>query len=183
MDISSLLQAIFDPQLNRSAWVQEDIKPGDVFRLKVIDVKDNHRALVDIGKFRALAEIKFPVKAGADLLVKVTGTEGQLRLQLIDPESRTEVGDKKGSSQLKILSFELSDRIQTDVRQTVEKIFKLPQSQLPPEHISRALATLAAHFESIDLNKNMEKWLPLLKFRLEDAGLFFEKKLAEIIRK
>ena len=69
MDISSLLQAILDPQLNRSAWVQKVIKPGDVFRLKVIDVKDNHRALVDLGKFRALAEIKFPVKAGADLLV------------------------------------------------------------------------------------------------------------------
>jgi hypothetical protein len=29
MDISSLLQAILDPQLNRSAWVQEVIKPGD----------------------------------------------------------------------------------------------------------------------------------------------------------
>jgi hypothetical protein len=46
---------------------------------------------------------------------------------------------------------------------------------LPPEHISRSLATLDAHFESIDLNRNMEKWLPLLKSRLEDAGLFFEK--------
>ena len=91
MDISSLLQAIFAPQQNRPAWVQEVIKPGDVFRLKVIDVKDNHRALVDLGKFRALAEIKFPVKAGADLLVKVTGTEGQLRLQLIDSESRAAI--------------------------------------------------------------------------------------------
>ena len=162
MDISSLIQAIFDPKVNRSAWVQEVIKPGDVFRLKVIDVKDNHRALVDFGKFRALAEIKFPVTAGADLLVKVTGTEGQLRLQLIDSESRAVVGSKNGSSQLKILSFELFDKIQSDIRQAVEQILKLPQSQLPPEHISRALATLDAHFESIDLNKNIEKWLPLL---------------------
>ncbi|MDH3826777.1 MAG: hypothetical protein OET21_05145 [Desulfobacterales bacterium] len=182
MDISSLLQAILDPQLNRSAWVQEVIKPGDVFRLKVIDVKDNHRALVDLGKFRALAEIKFPVKAGADLLVKVTGTEGQLRLQLIDSESRAAVASKNGSGQLKILSFELFDRIQSDIRQAVHQILKLPQSQLPPEHISRSLATLDAHFESIDLNRNMEKWLPLLKSRLEDAGLFFEKKLADIVR-
>ena len=182
MDISSLLQAIFDPQQNRSAWVQEVIKPGDVIRLKVIDVKDNQRALVDLGKFRALAEIKFPVKAGADLLVKVTGTEGQLRLQLIDSESRAAGAGKNGSAQLKILSFELLDRIQSDIRQTVEHILKLPQSQLPPEHISRALATLDAHFESIDLNRNMEKWLPLLKSRLEDAGLFFEKKLADIVR-
>ena len=182
MDISSLIQAIFDPQLNRSAWVQEVIKPGDVYRLKVIDVKDNHRALVDLGKFRALAEIKFPVKAGADLLVKVTGTEGQLRLQLIDSESRAVVGSKNSSSQLRILSFELFDRIQSDIRQTVEQILKLPQNQLPPEHVSRAMATLDAHFESIDLNRNMEKWLPMLKSRLEDAGLFFEKKLADIVR-
>ena len=182
MDISSLLQAILAPQQNRSAWAQEVIKPGDVFRLKIIDVKDNHRALVDLGKFRALAEIQFPVKAGSDLLVKVTGTEGQLRLQLIDSESREVVDSKNGSGQLKILSFDLFDRIQSDIRQTAEQILKLPQSHLPPEQISRALATLDAHFESIDLNRNMEKWLPLLKSRLEDAGLFFEKKLADIVR-
>jgi hypothetical protein len=182
MDISSLLQAIFDPKLNRPAWVQEVIKPGDVFRLKVIDVKDNHRALVDLGKFRALAEVKFPVKAGDNLLVKVTGTQGQLRLQLIDSESRAVVASKNSSSQLKIISFELFDRIQSDIRQTVEQILKLPQSQLPPEQIGRALSTLDAHFESIDLNRNMEKWLPLLKSRFEESGLFFEKKLADIIR-
>ncbi len=182
MDISSLLQSILDPQLNRSAWAQQVIKAGDVFRLKVVDVKDNQRALVDLGKFRALAEVNFPVKAGADLLVKVTGTEGQLRLQLIDSESRAVVGSKNGSGQLKILSFELFDKIQSDIRQAAHQILKLPQSQLPPEHISRALAALDAHFESIDLNRNMEKWLPLLKSRLEETGLFFEKKLGDIIR-
>ena len=182
MDISSLIQAIFDPQLNRSAWVQEVIKPGDVFHLKIIEVKDNHRALVDLGKFRAMAEIKFPVKAGADLLVKVTGTQGQLRLQLIDSESRAVTVSKNGFDQLKILSFELFDKIQSDIRKTVGHILKFPQNHLLPEHISRALAILDAHFESIDLNRNMEKWLPLLKSRLEDAGLFFEKKLADIVR-
>ncbi len=182
MDISSLLQSILDPQLNRSAWAQQVIKAGDVFRLKVVDVKDNQRALVDLWKFRALAEVNFPVKAGADLLVKVTGTEGQLRLQLIDSESRAVVGSKNGSGQLKILSFELFDKIQSDIRQAAHQILKLPQSQLPPEHISRALAALDAHFESIDLNRNMEKWLPLLKSRLEETGLFFEKKLGDIIR-
>ena len=182
MDISSLIKAIFDPQLIRSAWVQEIIRPGDVFRLKVIEVKDNQRVLVDFGKFRALAEVKFPVKAGADLLAKVTGTEGQLRLQLINSESRAVVGGKNGSSQLKILSFDLFDRIQSDIRQAVRHISKLPDSQLPPEHITRALTILDAHFESIELNRNMEKWLPVLKSRLEDDGLFFEKKLADTIR-
>lgn len=182
MDISSLIKAIFDPQLIRSAWVQEVIKPGDVFRLRVIEVKDNHRALVDLGKFRALAEVKFPVKTGAEMLAKVTGTEGQLRLQLIPSESQAVSGRKDGSPQVKILSFELFDRIQSDVRQTVQHILKLPDSQLPPEHITRALTTLNAYFESIDLNLNMGKWLPMLKSRLEDSGLFFEKRFADAIR-
>ena len=68
MDISSLLQAILDPRLNRSAWLQDIVKPGDVFNLKVIEVQDNHRALVDFGKFRALAEVKFPVKQAPNCL-------------------------------------------------------------------------------------------------------------------
>ena len=180
MDISSLLKAIFDPQMNRSAWVQEIVKPGDIFNLKVIDVKDNHRALVDLGKFRALAEVKFPVKPGANLLVKVTGTEGRLQLQLVDPESRA-VSSKNVSGELKILSFDLFNRIQADIKQTVDHILNLPDRQLPPEHVSRALANLNAHFESIDLSRNITKWLPLLNARIEDSGMFFEKKLADII--
>ena len=180
MDISSLLKAIFDPQMNRSAWVQEIVKPGDIFNLKVIDVKDNHRALVDLGKFRALAEVKIPVKPGANLLVKVTGTEGRLQLQLVDPESRA-VSSKNVSGELKILSFDLFNRIQADIKQTVDHILNLPDRQLPPEHVSRALANLNAHFESIDLSRNITKWLPMLNARIEDSGIFFEKKLADII--
>ena len=182
MDISSLIKAIFDPQLIRSAWVQEIIKPGDVFQLKVIEVKDGQRALVDFGKFRALADVKFPVKAGADLLAKVIGTEGQLRLQLINSEPRSVIGSQNDSSQLKILSFDLFDRIQSDIQQAVRNVSNLPDSQMPPDHVTRALAALDDHFESIALTRNMEKWLPVLKSRLEDNGLFFEKKLADTIR-
>jgi hypothetical protein len=182
MDISSLIKAIFDPQQIRTAWVQEIIKPGDVFRLKVIEVKDDQRALIDFGKFRALAELTFPIKAGADLLARVTGTGGQLQLQLISSESRSVIGSQNGSSQLKILSLDLFDRIQSDIRQAVRHISKLPDSQMPPQYIIRALAALDAHFESIALTRSMEKWLPVLKTRLEDNGLFFEKKLADTIR-
>mgnify|MGYP000326096557 CR=1 FL=1 len=103
MDISSLIKAIFDPQLIRSAWVQEIIKPGDVFRLKVIEIKDNQRALVDFGKFRALAEVKFPVKAGADLLVvshEVSGTVAIFAVQEPQPFSLTVLHNNDGESEL-----------------------------------------------------------------------------------
>ena len=181
MDISSLLQAILDPRLNRSAWLQDIVKPGDVFNLKVIEVQDNHRALVDFGKFRALAEVKFPVKAGAELLVKVSDTDGQLRLQVVDPGSKDLAGGKNVLGRLEILSFDVFNKIQSDIKQAARQILNLPGQQLPPEHIHRALATLDTHFESIDLSKAATKWLPLLKSYVENAGFFFEKKFADII--
>jgi len=181
MDASSLLQAIFDPRLNRSTWIQEIIKPGDVFNLRIIKVKDDQRVLVDLGKFRALAEVKFPVKPGAELLAKVIGTDGQLRLQLIDPDSKDTSGRKNVLSRIEILSFDVFNRIQSDIKQTAGQIRNLPDSQQPPKHISNTLAALNTHFESIDLSKPMAKWLPLLKSYVENAGFFFEKKLADII--
>lgn len=181
MDISSLLQAIFDPRLNRSAWIQDIIKPGDLFNLKIIEVKDDRRVLVDLGKFRALAEVKFPVKPDDELSAKVTSTDGQLRLQLIDADSKDTTGPKNALSRIEILSFDLFSRIQSDIKQTVGQILTLPHNQQPPKHISTALAALNAHFESIDLNKPVAKWLPLLRLYLGNAGFFFEKKFADII--
>jgi hypothetical protein len=183
MDISSLLQAILDPRLNRSAWFKEIVKPGDVFNLKIIEVQDNHRVLVDLGKFRALAEIKFPVKAGAELLVKVGDTDGQLRLQVVDPDSKDLAGRKNVLGRLEILSLDVFNKIRSDIKQAVRQILLLPDRQLPPEHINRALATLDTHFESIDLSKAVTKWLPLLKSYVENAGFFFEKKFADIMNK
>jgi len=183
MDISSLIKVIFDPQLNRSAWMQEIVKPGDVFSLKIIDLKDNQRALVDFGRFRAIAEIKFPVKTGAELLVKVTDTDGQLRLQLIDPESKAFSGSKNGIKNLQILSSDVFNKIQTNIQQAVRQILNLPGSQLPPEPFRRAMAALDAHFASIDLSKAVAKWFPLLKSYVENAGFFFETKLEDIIDK
>jgi hypothetical protein len=183
MDISSLLHAILDPRLNRSAWFQDVVKPGDVFNLKIIEVQDNHRALVDLGKFRALAEVKFPVKAGAELLVKVSNTDGQLRLQVVDPDSKDLAGRKNVLGRLEILSFDVFNKIQSDFKQAARQILNLPGQQLPPEHIHRALATLDTHFESIDLSKPATKWLALLKSYVENAGFFFEKKFADIMNK
>jgi hypothetical protein len=183
MDISSLLQAILDPRLNRSAWLQEIVKPGDVLNLKIIEVRGDQRALVDLGKFRALAEVKFPVKAGAELLAKVSDTDGQLRLQVVDPESKGIAGRKNMLGRLEILSFDIFSKIQSDIKQAVRQVLNLPGQQLPPEQIQRALTMLDTHFESIDLKKPVTKWLPLLKSYVENAGFLFEKRIADIINK
>jgi hypothetical protein len=184
MDISLLIKAIFDPHVNRSAWIQKIIKPGDIFDIKVIEVKDDQRALVDFGTFRALAKIQFPVNAGADFLAKVTDTAGQLRLQVIDPNVKASGKNMGEGNRLEILSLDLFNKIQSDIKQATQQILH-PSStgEPPPAHIGRALAALDAHFASLDLKQDMAKWLPLIKDYVENAGFFFEKKMADLILK
>jgi hypothetical protein len=183
MDISSLIKVIFDPQLNRSGWMRSMVKPGDMFNLKIVAVKDNGRILVDFGKFRALAEITFPVKTGDELLAKVTDAQGQLRLRLIDPDSKAFADGKNSIRNLEIISADIFNKIQSDVKLAAGQILNLPDSRMPPQVIGEALAALKSHFESIDLNKDVTTWLPLLKSCVENAGYFFEKKLADAILK
>ena len=138
MDITSLIKAIFDPQLNRSAWMQEIVKPGDLFNIKIIDLKDNHRALVDFGKFRAIAEVKFPVQIGAELLVKVTDTGGQLRLQVIETDPKALSGLKNGIKNLEILSSDVFSKIQSDIKLAARHILDFTDDQSLPAPVRRA---------------------------------------------
>ena len=183
MDISSLIKAIFDSQLNSSAWMQQIIKAGDIFSLKIIDIKDNQHVLVDFGKFRAIAEIKFPVQVGAELLVKVTDTDGQLRLRLIDPDSKALTGIKNEIKNLEIISSDVFSKIQSDIKQAAHQVLEPPDNPALPESIRKAMTALATHFESIDLKQAAAKWFPLLKSYVENAGFFFEPKLTDIIHK
>ena len=184
MAISLLIKAIFDPHINRSALIQKIIKPGDVFDIKIIEVKDDQRALVDFGKFRAIAKIQFPVKAGTDFVARVTDTDGRLRLQIVDPNARAVGGDTAGTHRLEILSFDLFNKIQSDIKQATQHILHLPAGTgSPPPHISQALAALDAHFALLDLNQDLTKWLPFIKSYVENTGFFFEKKMADLIFK
>jgi hypothetical protein len=183
MDISLLVKAIFDSQIDRSAWVQKVIKPGDMFNIKIVEIKDDQHALVDFGKFRAHAKIQFPVKPGTNMLAKVTDTAGQLRLQVIDPGSSQSSGAKTVPNRLEILSFELFKQIQTDIKTVTKQLMQpLPNSRPLPPDISRALTNLGAHFTALDLSPKLTHWLPQIKTFVENSGVFFEKGVADLIR-
>lgn len=60
------------------------LKLGDLLRVKVLAVEESTgRALVEIGRLRASAEVRFPVAPGEEFWVRVTETENRLSLQLV----------------------------------------------------------------------------------------------------
>src|SRR5512136_1790467 len=77
MEIGSIIDIL------RSLPETAALKPGDLLNVKVLEVFEDRRVLVDLGRFRAMADITFPVAAGDEIRVRVQETQGQLRLQLV----------------------------------------------------------------------------------------------------
>lgn len=82
MNRSSQVEFFAGSELEKFILNQELMGPGDKLDGKIIEIKKDGKALIDFGAFRALAEIKFPIKAGETLRVIVEAKEPQLKLRL-----------------------------------------------------------------------------------------------------
>ena len=89
MEIGSLIRIALNAGAEKLFLGEMHLRAGDMLRLKVIEVREDNRAIVDFGKFRALAEVAFPVSTGDELTVKVIDTKGQLRLTLVPARADT----------------------------------------------------------------------------------------------
>jgi hypothetical protein len=58
---------------------------GDRLPVRVLEVRADGKVLVDCGRFRAVAEVGFPVAPGDQFTVRVLDTRGTLRLEVIRP--------------------------------------------------------------------------------------------------
>ncbi len=84
MDISAIFKAELTPDKDRSAENLAALRMGDKLIGKVLGLEPDGRALIDLGRFKALARTTLPVEVGQKLPLKVvqTGTPTHLRLDL-----------------------------------------------------------------------------------------------------
>jgi ribosomal protein S1 len=82
MNTSSPVEFFAGSELEKFILNHELLGPGDKLDGKIIEIKKDGKALIDFGAFRALAEIKFPIKTGETLRVIVDAKEPQLKLRL-----------------------------------------------------------------------------------------------------
>ena len=105
MDISSLINVYIDSEIKKTGQDQVSIKPGDVFRLRILEILSDQRVAVDFGKFQANAEIKFPVHRGEEYVVKVVDTAPQFRLRVIHFDSSTRADPNRSLGKFNFLSM------------------------------------------------------------------------------
>lgn len=182
MNISTQFTVSIKPESLKSQLNKNTYKPGSTIRLKVIELRGD-RALIDFGAFRATADIKIPVTLGDELQVKVLESGKQLKLGVINVEPKNPLSIDRMMNRLETLRDENFKKVTTDLRQILRQAMESPTGKSAPQSIINILNNLNAHFESIDLTEAITKLIPRLKSFLENSGLFFEKRLENVILK
>ena len=181
MDISSFIKSIANPEIRKYFSGQEIIKVGDELTGKILDFKSDGRTLVDFGKFRALAEVSFPVSKSQVIHVKVAEIGEQIKLSLIDPDTKKSIMTKNLISNLEIVSDDEFKRLQADIKQVLGRDANLVKGEKLPPNIKNALLNIHSHFEPLNISSNISKLIPQLKSYIENSGIYFEKKLENTI--
>ncbi len=180
MDISPLINVFIDSKINETGIDQVTLKPGDVLRVKIVENFDDQRVLADFGRFRAKAEIKFPVKPGEEFMAKVVDTGSQLRLSVVHPD-KDAVDRILGK--FEFLSDEIFQQSRSEIQRVYRQIHHLADTQKLPRAIVRALSNIHNHFAALTFGENTAKLASDLRTYIERSGFFFEKRLEDILCK
>jgi len=84
MDTSSLVEFDAGSELEKFILGHESLRPGDKLEGKILEIKNNGKVLISFGKFRVVADIKFPVKVGETLPVVVESKGTRLQFRAAD---------------------------------------------------------------------------------------------------
>jgi hypothetical protein len=182
MDLSSQITVSMKPELSKSLLNANAFTPGSILKLKVLELKGD-RALIDFGKFRAIADIKVPVNLGEELRVKVLESGRQLKMSVISPEPKNPLATEIPPGRFEAPATDSLKKAQTDLKQILNQAVASQADKSMPQSIINILSGLSAHFEPIDLTEVITKLIPRLKAYLENSGVFFEKSLENSILK
>jgi hypothetical protein len=181
MSTSELINVNFDSELKKAGIGRTTLKPGDILRVRVLEIVSDQRVRADFGKFRANAEITFPVNRGQELMVKVVETGHQLRFSVMQPGTPSGNIANSFFDSLKFLSDEQFQQIRSEFQQVYDQISGSKDSQNLPQSIFRAFTQIQGHFSTLMIQDNISRLASELKNYIEHSGIFFESKIKDAL--
>ncbi len=241
MELSSLIELFLGSEIEKFLSNRKDLEVGDKLQGKVIEIKDDGKALIDFLKFRTVAKVKFPVKVGEKISVTVVEKGENLKFSLDNKNSsisikskeiinsikNQDVGEiKKFVSSLKDFAVESQSKNNGPKEVPIEKsnlsktgieknimvkglknkvivkglenkvmvkgvenkaksteILNASKMEDIPEKIKNIIKVLEIQFKPFGPAEDILKISSRLKTQIENSGIFFEKKIAEILSK
>lgn len=181
MKIVSLIRSAILSKLDMTPPGRGDLRVGDKLVGRVIEVKSNRKALIDFGRFRALAELEFPVKKGEVINVKVIEKGVPLRLSLNGVGPVSTGGAKKTVTLGEFPSKNLLKELRSQIKDPLYSPDSINKGKSVPLEVKNAIIKINSHFQPIDISKNIAQLSSQLKTLTEESGIFYEKKIEKII--
>jgi hypothetical protein len=181
MKIASLVKSIILSANERPLPARGELRVGDRLFGRVLELKGSGRAFMDFGRFRATADIGFPVRQGEVIHVKVMGKGTPLRLGLCSPEPGI---PERAHNALRLGEFptrHLINEIHSQIRHLSPLADAEHKGKTGSSELSNVVRNLMSHFEPIDMGKEVSQISGQLKKFIEDAGIFYEKKLEKMM--
>ncbi|MFO7601531.1 MAG: hypothetical protein R6X27_17275 [Candidatus Desulfacyla sp.] len=148
---------------------------------RVLELKGSGKAFVDFGRFRAMADVGFPVRQGEVIHVKVMDKGTPLRLGLCGPELKVPEKANKTNIMSEFPSRHLLKEFQSQTRHLLPAAGPDHRGKPGPLELNSAVRNLMSHFEPMDMGKDVSQISGQLKKFIEDAGIFYEKKLEKMM--
>ncbi|MFO7708960.1 MAG: hypothetical protein R6V84_12370 [Desulfobacterales bacterium] len=173
MEIRSLIE------VSPSTLETAGLKPGDRLRVRVVGLEENGRALIEIGRWRVTADIRFPVTAGEELWVRVLDTENKLSLQLARSPSDETSPAPAATGPVKPGAV-LLQGLQHWLQQMIAEAGRRGEAQPPDAGLRQALESLVRCLAPIDPGQEPATLARSLARRVEEGGLFLEGRLLSL---
>ena len=181
MKIVSLIKSTILSKLDMTPPGREGLRVGDKLVGRVLEINSKNKAFIDFGRFRALAEVGFPVKKGEVINVKVLENGAPLRLSLEKIGAGTAREAKKTALPGEFPSKNLIKELRSQIKDALYSPGRINKGKPVPLEIQNAIIKLTSHFEPMDISKNISRLSSQLKTLTDGSGIFYEKKIEKLI--
>ena len=183
INISNLIRATCSSELQRSSLEKDTLKVGDNLLGRVLEIKNSGKALIDFGRFRALARTQFPVREGDVIDVKVLEKGIPIKLGLNNPAQEISQQAKKMLSLIQFPSENILEKLQSETKKVLDQTNGIFKGRAIPVYVIDILTRISTHFGPMNIGKNSPILVSQLKSYIENSGIFFEKKIENVIIK
>ena len=183
INISNLIKVMCGSELQRSSLGKDTLSVGDRLLGRVLEIKNGGNALIDFGRFRALARTQFPVREGDVINVKVLEKGIPIKLGLNNPAQEISQPAKKMLSLIQFPSENILEKLQSETKKVLDQTNGIFKGRAIPVYVRDILTRISTHFGQMNIGKNSPILGSQLKSYIENSGIFFEKKIENVIIK
>lgn len=181
MDLGTILKALLPVEPANLKTDSGALNVGDRLLGRVLNLHEDGKVTMAFGKFKAMTEVPIDVKVGQTLPLEIVQTGNPLKMRIVAADFMPASGPAAGASERPAsgISPAAMQQLASDLKLLESNLSTAGPSSLPPS-LRTALQSLNTFFSGLDPTSDSRQMAVEIQQKVENSGLFFEKKMEVI---